>query len=63
MKKDISNRKDIETLIQLFYEKVMLDPVIGFIFTEVVAIHWEHHIPLIGYSYLIRRSMNYMKGK
>ena len=47
MKKDISNRKDIETLIQLFYEKVMLDPVIGFIFTEVVSIHWEHHIPLI----------------
>ena len=47
MKKDISNRKDIEILIQLFYQKVVLDPVIGFIFTETVSINWEKHIPLI----------------
>ena len=47
MKKDISNRKDIEILIRLFYEKVILDPVIGFIFTETVSINWEKHIPLI----------------
>ena len=38
MKKDISNRKDMEILIELFYQKVLLDPVIGFIFTEIVSI-------------------------
>ena len=47
MKKDISSRDDIEKLIIHFYEKVKPDPVIGFIFTEVVHIHWEHHIPVI----------------
>lgn len=47
MKPDISNRTDIEQLIILFYEKVKKDTVIGFIFTDVVPINWEHHIPLI----------------
>ncbi|MEO6733328.1 MAG: group III truncated hemoglobin [Ferruginibacter sp.] len=47
MKTDISSRKDIETLINQFYEKVKPDPVIGFIFTDVVHMDWEHHIPVI----------------
>ena len=47
MKEDIRSRKDIEQLIIQFYEKVKPNPVIGFIFTEVVAINWEHHIPVI----------------
>ena len=47
MKKDISNRQDIEQLIIGFYEKVKPDATIGFIFTEIVTINWEHHIPVI----------------
>lgn len=47
MKTDINNRNDIEKLIMLFNEKVKPDPTIGFIFTEVVEMNWEHHIPLI----------------
>ncbi|MCW3090460.1 MAG: globin [Ferruginibacter sp.] len=47
MKADISNRKDIEILIHSFYDKVKPNPVIGFIFTEVVKMDWEHHIPVI----------------
>ena len=47
MKPDISSRKDIEELIVQFYEKVKPNPAIGFIFTEVVHIDWEHHIPII----------------
>ncbi len=47
MKPDISNRADIEKLILLFYEKVKQDKIIGFIFTEVVPINWDHHIPVI----------------
>lgn len=47
IKKDITSRADIHQLVVHFYVAVKKDPTIGFIFTEVVAIHWEHHIPLI----------------
>ena len=44
---DIKNRKDIELFIRAFYNKVKSDETIGIIFTEVVHMNWEHHIPLI----------------
>ena len=44
---DIQSRADIEKLIVSFYEKVKLDNTIGFIFNEVVAMDWPHHIPVI----------------
>ncbi len=47
MKDDIRDREDIERLVSHFYEKVKPNPVIGFIFTELVHIDWEHHIPVI----------------
>lgn len=47
IKKDIENRKDIELFIRAFYDKVKSDETIGIIFTQVVAINWEHHISLI----------------
>lgn len=47
MKKDIATRDDIEKLIFLFYEKVKANPEIGFIFTQVVNMNWEHHIRVI----------------
>ena len=47
VKKDISSRADIELFIRYFYERVKLDDTIGIIFTEIVAMNWEHHIPLI----------------
>ncbi|MEO6232557.1 MAG: group III truncated hemoglobin [Ferruginibacter sp.] len=47
MKPDIKSRADIQTLIEQFYDKVKPDPVIGFIFTKVVDMHWETHIPVI----------------
>lgn len=46
-KKDITSREDISGLIIQFYERVKKDDTIGFIFTDVVPINWEHHIPLI----------------
>ncbi|MFT3904581.1 MAG: group III truncated hemoglobin [Niabella sp.] len=45
MKPDISNRADIEKLIYLFYEKVKQDEVIGFFFSDIVAVNWEKHLP------------------
>lgn len=46
-KKDIETREDITRLIVQFYEQVKKDSTIGFIFTDVVKMDWEHHIPLI----------------
>lgn len=47
MKTDITCRADIEKFIVGFYEKVKADETIGFIFTDVVKMNWEKHIPLI----------------
>ena len=44
---DISCRGDIEALVNRFYEQVRADDVIGFIFTEVIVMDWQHHIPVI----------------
>lgn len=44
---DIESRADIENFVKAFYEKVKTDRVIGIIFTEIVQMNWEHHIPLI----------------
>ena len=47
MKFDITSRADIEKMVLQFYEKVKADKIIGFIFTEVVHMNWEKHIPVI----------------
>lgn len=47
MKADISSRADIEKMVLQFYEAVKADITIGFIFTEVVHMNWEKHIPVI----------------
>ena len=49
-KKDIASEADIHILIDTFYEKVIVDPIIGFIFTEVIQLSWEKHIPIM-YSF------------
>lgn len=47
MKKDIENRKDIQLLVNSFYEKVKADPVIGYIFNDIVKVNWERHLPVM----------------
>ncbi len=44
---DIKDRSDIERFIDSFYEKVKEDPVIGFIFNDIMKVDWEHHVPVI----------------
>ncbi len=46
MKKDIENRGDIERLVIAFYEAVKKDDEIGFIFSDIVKMNWEKHIPV-----------------
>jgi hemoglobin len=47
MKKDIEKRSDIELLINRFYDKVKADPLIGFIFNDIVKVNWERHLPVM----------------
>jgi len=50
MKPDISQRNDIELLINTFYEKVKTNAVIGYIFSDVVKVDWVSHMPVM-YSF------------
>lgn len=47
MKNDITNRADIEILINSFYQKVKKDPLIAFFFSEIVPVNWEAHLPIM----------------
>jgi len=44
---DINSRKDIELLINTFYEKVKKDDRIGFIFNDVARVDWDLHLPVM----------------
>jgi hemoglobin len=48
MKRDISTREDIDLLLHLFYKRLLDDTSISYIFTDVVKIDMEAHIPVIG---------------
>lgn len=45
--KDIENREDIEYFIKSFYEKMLGDMILGFIFTQIAKVDLEVHIPVI----------------
>lgn len=47
MKNDIENTEDINRLINAFYQKVLPDPIIGFIFTDIAKIDLETHLSKI----------------
>lgn len=47
MKKDIADIKDIELLVNSFYEKVKSDPRISHFFTDTVKVNWERHLPVM----------------
>lgn len=45
--KDIENVNDIEFLVDEFYQKVIIDELLGRFFTIVVNFEWEVHIPIM----------------
>ena len=64
MKQDISERRDIEHLIDTFYEKVKADPVIGYIFNDIAQVDWPAHLPVM-YDFwesLLLNSRNYLRN-
>lgn len=44
---DIRTREDIIHLVDSFYEKVKIDDLIGPMFTTVVKVNWEKHLPVM----------------
>ena len=47
MKPDITNRKDIDTLVILFYDKLLQDITVKEIFEQTVLQHLETHLKTI----------------
>ncbi|WP_345083541.1 group III truncated hemoglobin [Nemorincola caseinilytica] len=44
---DITNRTDIEHLIDTFYSKVRKDDLLGPIFDTIIGNDWSHHLPIM----------------
>jgi hemoglobin len=44
---DIATRADVEQLVRAFYGKALVDPVIGWLFTDVARLDLEAHVPQI----------------
>ena len=47
MKKDIAGREDLLMLMKSFYEKLLSDSSISYLFTDIANIHLEHHLPVL----------------
>lgn len=47
MIRDITNRQDIERLVNSFYEDVRKDGLIGHIFNTIIGSDWSHHLPIM----------------
>ncbi len=44
---DIQTRKDVEMMVQTFYDKVNRDELLSPIFSQVAAVNWEKHLPVM----------------
>ena len=45
--RDIRDRGDVEKLVTRFYERMMVDDVIGYIFTRYANINLDEHLPIL----------------
>lgn len=45
--RDIETRADCERLVRAFYGRALVDPIIGFLFTDVAKLDLEAHVPRI----------------
>src|SRR3954469_6400330 len=47
MKRDIETREDLFVLLELFYDTLLKDETIAYIFTDIAKINMQHHLPII----------------
>jgi hemoglobin len=63
MKKDIETREDILRLIVSFYDKLLADSSISYLFTDVAKIDCDHHFPvLVDWDMVLFQSDTYRKN-
>ena len=47
IRRDIETRADCEQLVRAFYGRALVDPIIGFLFTDVAKLDLDAHVPRI----------------
>jgi hemoglobin len=47
MKTDISSSAHVQWMVDRFYDKIKEDKLVGFIFTDVVKVNFEKHLPVM----------------
>ena len=45
--RDVMNHADVEDIVARFYDDMLQDSIVGFIFTDVAKIDLESHLPII----------------
>jgi len=50
MKTDICTEDDVKLLVDRFYDKVIADDILGYIFNDVAKVNWAKHLPIM-YSF------------
>ncbi|MFT5075077.1 MAG: hemoglobin [Saprospiraceae bacterium] len=46
MKKDITSREDLTTLVHIFYKDIREEELLGTIFNSIIK-NWDHHLDLL----------------
>ena len=46
-KSDVTTREDVSDIVGRFYDEMLKDAIVGFIFTDVANIQLQHHLPII----------------
>ena len=64
MKRDIQNRQDIIVMIDQFYSKLMVNPLLSTIFIDIARIDLTHHLPILYdfWSYVLLGEMGYNRN-
>lgn len=44
---DVLDRSDIQDIVERFYQTMMKDPIVGYLFTDIAKIDLENHLPII----------------
>lgn len=47
MNRDIENRDDLLLLVRSFYQKLLADESISYLFTDIAKIDLDHHLPVL----------------
>ncbi|MGE0706008.1 MAG: group III truncated hemoglobin [Vicinamibacterales bacterium] len=47
MRLDITDRRDVARLVNIFYDRVRADDLLGPIFDDVAHVDWSTHLPLM----------------